>query len=425
MTKLFSVKSLAFAGAAAFALTLAAAPQASAAVPKLEATVDYETGKLTVDANGNTLTETDDGYVVYYQAGKTIKDSKYNPVAAQMNKPDNKDHQIGMIDISNLMGKATTIGISVDGAAETATSVSIVASPKVKATYSAKTKVITLDKDVKGDLTSGASVGFKAQVKKGAYGKWEDVCANSVTDAVEKAKAIGTTLYIRVAKASGGVMTSPWSKDVKVKIAAQAKAPKVALNLNATKAFKWKISNKLEYKISTGAWKDGSNSDAGWDSIIKTSDPSKESIVSGDAITSDVNIYVRTKATEKKAASAIRILDLKKSVGSPTTSAVTVETTKASGKTATGASIKAVKAIQYSTDNGTKWKNLAAGKKVKLKNTEKTVLVRIPGDKKNFVLPSLNTKIETDFTTGKATVYSIDYKSEGVFTEKATLVEAK
>lgn len=84
------------------------------------------------------------------------------------------------------------------------------------------------------------------------------------------------------------------------------------------------------------------------------------------------------------------------------------------------------KLIQYSTDNGTKWKKLAAGKSAKLKDTEKTVLVRIPGQSKNgFVLPSLNTKMETDFATGTATISYIDYDSDGSCKVTTESVEAK
>jgi hypothetical protein len=262
MTKLFSMKSLAFAGAAAFALTLAAAPQADAA--QVTATVDYEEGTLTVNANGNKLTSTDDGSVIYYQSGKAqdkLSTKKYTAVALPS---DNK------IDISNLMGKETYIAVSTKGTddptkmeVETATGIAIAASPKIKAEFSATDTTINLtDKgEIVGNIASGSSVGFKAQVKKGAYGKWVDVTDTTVSTAANEAKALGTTLYIRVAYASGSTQTSPWSKEAKVKISAQAKAPKVTLDLAATKAFTTKISDKQEYKISVG---DAAAVPAGW-----------------------------------------------------------------------------------------------------------------------------------------------------------------
>ena len=242
----------------------------------------------------------------------------------------------------------------------------------------------------------------------------------------------GGTVYFTALeyKSTDGIAVS--SKEAKVKIAAQSKAPKASLKLDATKAFTWKISNKQEFMIEVNGekskWADGSNAADSWATIIgktKTDSYDQTAIVSGDAITADINISLRTKA-DKKAASAINLIKLAKSADSPTKSAVEVKPSKVvmNGtrvKTATGASIKAVADIQYSLDDGAKWSKLTAGKEAKLKDLSKTVLVRIPGEsKKGTVLPSLNTKIKVDAQTGVATVSSLKYGSDGKTIEAAT-----
>jgi hypothetical protein len=429
MTKLFSMKSLAFAGAAAFALTLAAAPQADAAT--VTATVDYDAGTLTVDPNGNDLTKTDDGYVIYYQANAKeakIKDNKYSAIAL----PEDQT-----IDISNLMGKATNISLSVDGKkVEDATKVAIVASPKIKATYSVEDG-ITLkngkgsDAITEGNVASGSSLGFVAQVKTGTYGSWKTVKEDTISTIVNQAKALGTTLYIRVANGTDGNLTTPWSKEVKVKISAQAKAPSATFKLNATKAFTWKISNKQQYKIKVGetavtGWESGSNTADSWTKIFETV-KADTSVVSGDAITADVKIYLRTAADEKKkkAASAINVINLEKSVASPTSSAVTIEptvTTTTKGKKTkitTSASIKAVVDIQYSTDDGKKWTLLKTNKTVKF-SADKTILVRLPGVG-NTTLPSLNTSLDFKTSTGNVVMTTLDYDGSAVVAKDTTI----
>jgi hypothetical protein len=424
MTKLFSMKSLAFAGAAAFALTLAAAPQADAA--QMTASVDYSKGILTVENATLTSSGDDDsGLVVYYQTNKDatkFATKKYTAVTATSNKE---------IDISNLMGKATYIALSTDGkdvpgTVENATTVAIVASPTIKkATFEASTSSITITEKTAGELgniaTNLSGYGYTAQIRRGTYGAWTTATETEIKTAVQQAKAIGSTLNIRIASVSGGTQTSPWSKEAKVKISAQAKAPKVALDLAATKAFTAKFTDKQEYKIQVGssgtptAWKTGDKTAKSWSALFEDAGAST-SVVSGDAITSDVKLYVRTKADSKKIASATTIIDLKASASAPTSGAVkvevtaaTVDTTKNKIKKATTAAIVATKAedggkdIQYSTDGGEKWNKLAAGATKALKSTNTSILVRFPGDKTNYVLPSRNASITVDFETGNAT----------------------
>ena len=77
MTRLFTMKSLAFAGAAAFTLALAAAPQAQA--EQAEGKVKYDTQTLEItntDADETGILQLDDGAVVYYAYGKDAEKAK-------------------------------------------------------------------------------------------------------------------------------------------------------------------------------------------------------------------------------------------------------------------------------------------------------------------------------------------------------------
>ena len=436
MTKLFSMKSAAFAGAAAFALALAAAPQADAAeaskLPTVEAVESPAfdgTLKLAVTApDGEEFIETEDGEVIYYavvKSGNAAPAEKKYVAIANENLYD-EEEETPYYDFSKYAGKANDLYISLDGKAENATKVAITAAPKLKVKYSVKDGLeIKIGSATATDIVSGEAIETKyPDLSEGGYdavveaeGKRYVVDGIDST-AIKSASVLGATLEVKVREIDNP-FAAP-SKAAKLKIAAKPKAPKVSLKMNVTKEFKWKISNKQEYLVKVNgkktAWADGSNSQDNWASILSKVENVKD-IVSGDAITADVEISVRTKATDKKAASAITVLKLDKSVGSPTESAVKVEVTeatyKANGKVqkATGASIVAVKDIQYSVEAG-KWKNLKANKTVKLKDTQKDVSVRIAGG--TNVLPSLNSHISVDFQTGKATVMGVDYKDGAV-----------
>ena len=153
MTKLFSMKSLAFAGAAAFALTLAAAPQAEAEEVKLP-TISGTLEKLYVNApeEDQEFIETDDGQVIYYavaKANKTIQDKNFTAIA---------DEKLGYYNFSKYAGKENILYISMDGKAETATHVAISAAPKLKAKYNVKDGLkITIDNQ-EAVITSGEAI---------------------------------------------------------------------------------------------------------------------------------------------------------------------------------------------------------------------------------------------------------------------------
>ncbi len=435
MTKLFSMKTLAFAGAAAFALTLAAAPKADAADAKIT-DIDNCDNNIYVITDGD-LTSTKDGEVIYYQVAKDenkLKKGKYSSIA---------DEDLGYFNISKFLGKEQVLSISTNGDIdnkETTKNIKITAAPKVKIKCAGTKIELKIDNSDATLTTEGAiNTEYVAKVgdkKYDVYGLYQNT--------VKENLALGGTVEITVqevlADTVKDTITSP-SKPAKMKISAKAKAPKVSLKLDATKAFEWKLSDKQEYIINCESkeiatdWKPGIKGN--WESIFKgagITEAKVKEVVSGDAITADVDISVRTKATEKKAASAINLVKLKKSAASPTTQA-SIETTKASNwnerqkkyKTVTGASIKADVDIQYSVDNGEKWKVVKAGKTQKLKVDQKDVLVRIVTPARNgVVLPSLNTKMTWDPETGKATTVSFDYDEKGaVKVLPAKNIEAK
>lgn len=430
MTKLFSMKTLAFAGAAAFALTLAAAPKADAAAVQLEYCGDLSYVEI---SNEDELASTKDGKVIYYQVAKTadkLKDNKYTPIA---------DENLGYFNFSKFAGKDQVLSLSTtNGKKADATNFTIKAAPKLKAKYTAASGIeLTI-----GTTKIATTGSIQEAVEKAGY--WVEGSA-SYEDFVKSNLALGGTgeIYVQEILSAEAAKTTfvTYSKPAKVKISAKAKAPKVSLKLDATKAFEANLSAKQEYIIDcpdaelVGKWADGKK--ASWTELVKATgatDAQATQIVSGDAILADIALSVRTKAAGNKAASAINLIQLTKSAASPTTQA-SIETTKASNwnekqkkyKTVTGASIKADVDIQYSVDNGEKWKVVKAGKTQKLKVDQKDVLVRIVTPAKNgVVLPSLNTKMTWDPETGKATTVSFDYDEKGaVKVLPAKNIEAK
>lgn len=431
MTKLFSMKSLAFAGAAAFALTLAAAPQADAAEATEITNLSIDpSGEVTIHTNGD-MTSTEDGNVIYYQTAKSkdkIKEGKYTAIASH---GYDYGEDGASYNFEKFIGKETYISFSLDGTTE-ATGAALKAAPKLKAKYTAAdgfTFSVNGGTLAKPATDAAIDNGNTLFVTGGDSKKYQIMSYGYDTNWYLN---FGGTMYFQAIELNSTDGVAVCSKEAKVKIAAQSKAPKVALKLDAAKAFTWKISSKQEYKISIGkdtsaAWVTGSNAADTWASIVENgiSKDVAANVVSGDAITADITISLRTKA-DKKAASAINVIKLAKSAASPTGAAVTVTTTKASGKTATGASIKAAADIQYSTDDGAKWKKLAAGKEAKLKSENENVLVRTAGVSKNgLVLPSLNTTVAVDYATGTATVSSLDYAADGSIEVTSETVEAK
>lgn len=405
MTKLFSVKSLAFAGAAAFALTLAAAPQVDAAEPNVKATVNYRNDTLTVTPTGDDeFKVVEEAPTIYYQkAGKdgAAKEGKYTAMSAAGSATS------ATMNIGSLIGKEMKISISIDGKTANATTVALKAAPKVKLQYakgtiSFKDAVTDLGVNANDPITSAA---VDAMIRTSAYSGW--IGADDIDSVIEEAKGLGATVYVKVAKADG---TTPFSKEAKVKIKAQAKAPKLAMKLDATKDFALKLKSTLEYKIDMGStgkfskWEAGSGSDAKWTDIIKKGiDGIDEKVVSGDAIAADFDFLVRTAAKDPKPASAINVISIKASADSPTSKAFTIKMTKQSGKTATSAALVASSDLQYSVEAG-KWKKAGSGKTVKLKNDKTEIRVRIPGDKKNNVLPSGVTYVKLDFNAASGSV---------------------
>ena len=456
------MKTLAFAGAAAFALTLVAAPKADAAIAETDVEIDYSKGTVTVNKTDG-ATRTADGFGVYFGNGKTADKAKKSLIVAPDTATATATTTPASIsyDISNLLGKKITVAVGNKADGSDAVTKELKESPKVKVTD-------IQDKILKAQRISDTQI---YQYKVGTYGEWEwwhDYAADDEVDssnngvdenletAVARAKALGTTLYVRVADTEivkkgeheFERQSSPWSKEVKIKIKAKAKAPKVAVKTaKLTKAFEWNIA-KYEYRLlvgnKTSPWVDGQK--AGWEALINkastataadkdvdlkekvvtqlTADDVKD-LVEGEAIASNITFQLRTKedTSKKKDASQIAVVTLEKSADSPTKDqiAVKLETNTKKNATVSKAAIspKTVDGYtaQYSTDN-TKWKALTKDITMDA-NKVGTLYLRLVGDGKDkakaSVLPSAVTKltIPSDGTKEKI-------KSEGFAISKDT-----
>jgi hypothetical protein len=441
MTKLFSMKSLACAGAAAFALTLAAvpAPQASAAINATS--VNYSAGTLDIlkaDYASYTKDKSSKNVFIYYGvANGTDTPKKYTLISGAEGKLSDGSSTGISIDISNILGKAKTIRIASDSAGEKNTKdVTLVAAPTLKVSYDS-TNATTLAKyEVDNNDVTANITDYTLQYRVGTYGAWTTLLsANNATtmeSVIEGAQKLGTTVYVRIA---GGkttdvtklATTTPWSKEAKLKISGKAKAPKISIKTAAlTKAFSLKIGEKSEYQILTGKlagadlnsdWTPGKADKVGWADIFKdASVDNATSVAVGDAVANDFTILVRTAATTSKAASNVTYQTIKASADSPTKADIEVKPVNGKGKTAeaSAASISAkaskmtigtatgegtedvAAAVQYSFD-GEKWVNLKKTTQIEYSKTKDGVIYFrfVASDKKNnpSVLPSAITTI--------------------------------
>ena len=455
MTKLFTMKSLAFAGAAAFALTLAAAPQANAAGEKDTSGIKEFRGKVSqleviVENNAEQM-ETPDGKVIYYQVVNTGNEAKNGKFTAMA------EEGLGYYNFSKYAGKEKTLYISLDGTVENSTSVAIVAAPKLKASYNVTdglkiqingtdaSQIVsypaiastTLSKDEEKYFGDTGPLKDKRDTVVVAIVEGKEYVIEGVAPKIIKSMSVlGGTLELTASEGIENENTSSAlnaltskSKIAKLKIAGKPKAPKVSLKLNVKKPFVWKVAANQEYMVQVredkntvidGEWVTGSGTDASWSDIISASKAewgdAVTGIVTGDAITKDITLNVRKTASNGKPASIINVIKLNKSADSPTKSSIAVVTYKQSGKIATGASIIALKKVQYFDSNTGNWKDLNTSKVLKLKDTQKELLVRTPGvsSKGNYQLPSLNTHITIDFEKGTAEVVALKVNNKGV-----------
>lgn len=426
MKKLLSIKSLLLTSVIAFILTFTIAPQISAETEErlLIETVRYDNGILRIDATHakDKLLKTADGYGCYFSTGKQISNLKYTTIVTD----SDSDGNYLEIDVSQFIGKEIIIGVALDSNKTGEDIIRLTPSPSLKAKFEDNDIKITVDKNnISDGITSKgfASSGYEFICRIGNYSSYTYYSINKdeiqdLKKAIKRATVLGTTAYISVYR-NTKTESSPWSKEVKVKIPARAKAPKINIKTaGLTKAFEWKIGNKLEYKITVGdgtsAWKTGGEK-ANWQTIIDNavkSVPQNEdtatlnvdatTLVNGDAIASDIEVQVRTSATSKKSASSISVLKLKKSPDSPTYAQIKVDATNAKKATSTVSAasislgtIDTGYAAQYSTD-GKKWKNLTKSIKIEPEKmgTNNTIQLRLIGnDKKVTALPSAVTTV--------------------------------
>jgi hypothetical protein len=441
MTKLFSMKSLACAGAAAFALTLAAvpAPQASAAISATS--VNYSAGTLDIlkaDYASYTKDKSSKNVFIYYGvANGTDTPKKYTLITGAEGKLSDDSTDGISIDISNILGKAKTIRIASDSAGEKNTKdVTLAAAPTLKVSYDSSNDTTLAKYEVNGNDATANIANYTLQYRVGTYGAWTTVLSanngSKMKSVIEGAQKLGTTIYVRIAEGATTNVTSintttPWSKEAKLKISGQAKAPKISIKTAAlTKAFSLKIGDKSEYQILTGkladadlqsAWTTGKADKVGWADIFADAKVTNAaSVAVGDAVANDFTILVRTAATTSKAASNVTYQTIKASADSPTKADIEVKPVNGKGKTAdaSAASISAkaskmtigtangegteevAASVQYSFDKE-KWVTLKKATQIEYSKTKDGVIYFrfVASDKKNnpSVLPSAITTI--------------------------------
>ena len=481
MTKLFSMKSVAFAGAAAFALALAAAPETDAAT--LETKVDYNAGTLIVEASdleGGDLIETADGLGLYTGFNKNASKIKYTltmdgqPITIRSAISGTKKIAGSMVrmmsasgsavttgggvttggavdttggavdttggavdttggavdtgdgpiteatltfDITKYLGKKTYVGVSLAADGADAKTVELAASPTLKARFKGGLE-LNVDKGGLKAFNEVLGSGYACEYKVGAYGVWKrDGADGDLEDAIAKAQAFGSTIYVRIAKSvqKDGVteLTTPWSKEVKFKVSAKAKAPKIAAKTtNLTKAFEWKMGNKLEYIVTVNGdsteWEPGATSKIGWAEILKNAGvKDSDSLVEGDAIAADIMLQVRTAKTDKKAASNINVLKLAASMDSPLGKDIKIDVKEDTKKKNPAKYIVSIApanvtgyVAEYQTGDG-KWKKVTKSTDIKAnKLSSDTVYVRLMStDKKSVILPSAVTTVKISEVT--------------------------
>jgi len=308
MTKLFSMKTLAFAGAAAFALTLAAAPQAQAAEESkpaiiVDATNDYYSyinsyGYSQCIVPSSAVTIVDGKAQVYYCAVNTGKEAKkYTAILCAYHELDPNDEDSGDQELYThykldskisyyritfpagmyAKGKAKDIYIALDAAGTINEKLEYQATPKVKIAfkYTASGPAIDTTKfKINGTAASGSSGGY-IDVTGKYSGMWAGISLKDLfgtnEDAKESQDSFSTNLQ-RIVDAGGEevYVNYTWQSETantypqpdadklkerfisvgtaKAKIAGKAKAPKLSLKLALVKDLAFKPKNQ-EYRV--------------------------------------------------------------------------------------------------------------------------------------------------------------------------------
>ena len=425
MTRLFTMKSLAFAGAAAFALALAAAPQADAAEAakpgiKLNS-ASVTSASITVSSSAVNVV---DGKVEYYYGIVKNNKTKWTSVTTERDCKEEDGNYTFTVPVGEIAkGKATTLVIAADSTGDTLQTEAIEckATPKIKVA-------------LKTDLSSGPSITVQDKNKQdlngtvklaSQYGGYEmevDVNDSSFT---ENGDVDLMKFLEKVADAGGSSFTVTYQSTdamepaatAKLKVSATPKAPKIGLKLAKAVSVSFKNAGYTTFKATDTAPKKGTDhwvktvdkqdlkslSDLFGDSATKyTSAQIAESVIPDDAYVLPDNMKVQAYTLAKSKKLDSRIATSLVYASAPTPSSVNVEisnsTKTTKGETeVNGAKIKfkvgdltttqaasggalAVTLQNYDTE-GKKWKDVTDGKEVTFKDSKfpDYVFVRVKG----------------------------------------------
>ena len=356
--------------------------QAATVVPEI--VIDYSSYTATITAKNST-----DKYIFL----EVLKDQNGTKVSATYCYAINSEKK-AIIDLSFLKAtkeqyiRAYCDTLNDDGTYAYSTITTIVAQPaKLSIKYD----------PLKGQLVDGKT---KEAIKiddgyevKSLYGStWKDLAADSL-DGMEIA---GNTIVIRKKANNTDGKKTPASAEVKVKIPAIPKAPKVKIDyvkgtINFGKGTEYVKGDTVIADSTT--WTKNADSKP-----LSTADVLKKLSVD-DPTTGNTSIIVRTAKTDKKAASAFSFVTIAKQAkikNVPNTGSNTNGGTvkydvsdDASGvqmtwkNTTKGIALKAEKEpFQYYDETKKDWKTIAVGKEVEVKLKDKAPLrVRVAGKK--------------------------------------------
>jgi hypothetical protein len=465
MTKLFSMKTLAFAGAAAFALTLAAAPQADAKttyVNELIGTVRatgnnivvrdnvysyakwedntmidyYEVGKDSNDfANSavavvseSAVTLTNGKAEYYYSAAKKDKDpTKWTTVSTDDFKKDENGNYVIVVPITELTkNKAVDLYFATDanGTGKT-TKIVYNAAPKIKCTLTSTASGPSISvKQGSTELTTGYISLYSQYNGFSYYGIDLENGSENLTKMLQRAADFGGATFTVTYKSkdtdTDNTITPPAT--AKLKVSATPKAPTVGLKI--AKAFTLKFKNTMEYRTFVKGesepekWDDGTNTALtlatlfGDKNVTKT-DP--DDYVLNDTMV----IQARTAAKGTKTASKITTTTVYKSAATPSAVNVVIKTDTTTKKevTTTGATIEfnteglsltQNDAVSSSAVVALQYYDSTAKKWQDVKSTNKVVY------KSGKVPDTLYVRVKgTDYKAAKGTTLASQYEAAG------------
>jgi hypothetical protein len=425
MTKLFSMKSLAFAGAAAFALTLAAAPQADAAETAkggiewgLEENdvISPDQSEIGVVVSQSAVKITNHTLEYYYA---TVKSSgakkKWKAVSANEYGDLGSGNYIFYVPLREITkDKAVDVYISADadGTVQTAKPVSYKAAPKVKATLNNLTSGASIKVTVDGTEVKTGSLKVKSVY--GGFSEYVDVAdlADGDADLQRELKSAADfgganfiVTYIPERKDTDDPLTVQLRGTGKLKVSATPKAPKVALKL--AKGFSLKFKDTIKYRTFVSdtdepeTWTTGNGQALTMDTLFGTDHVTKtptDDYVLNDTMVIQAKTYDKN---QKKMDSKITTTTVYASTATPSALTnvkveQTVNTNTKKNTTTTDASIKfdtkdltltqsatvssgAVVTLQYYDSTNKKWKDVNTSKGVTFKSGKipTTVYVRV------------------------------------------------